>query len=665
MKRLSILAALALAVLAAVLLGPGPAVDEHGAIHAETQRPLPPLSTQPYLRAAHWFGHDWPVNFWNTDLESIAREHFDMILEDGFNTVVFLVPWPGFAPDPYSGELDPERVRRLRALMHTAHDMGLKSIVRISYAWDWLDPTAGARLLHLWLDEAHYQGWLGYVESVWSAIEDVPGLQFGFFSWEDLWAVTSLGEAEPRMRQQAAADSGFADWLVETHGLARAGEKLGRELSGVEDVIIPHRRETAHALFLKFVSQAWINRFFLPAQERFPRLSLEIRIDSDPIFDGEELVGWFDHRPNWSLPGADWVTLYWSPAMGGENQGETLTPETGAERLAWWLDEVAEHAGMRQIFIGQFLAEDFTPGYEMNGRIPHDQIPRFLELAGEVLKYRTGGVGLWTWTDYAHDAIANPGFFAQKSSWDGSEGVVWSDGRLTLPDEGWVETTLARFFYQLPDGTTEARLCIQAQAENGGRLVLFEDGRDEPFAELVIGQEPEQQCISQQLAARHLRMVADGQVDIHRVNSTGFVQRSGMRGLDFAPKEVAQAYRSLNSGLNYRPTLLRERYEDGWMGAELVEVHGIKNGSTRLNLKTFLPDEWPKAPDLKVTVAGERLAEVPCVSGGHYELALPAAAMQQDTVPVRIEASAVHQPQGDARNLGCLLLDLSIKTAGD
>lgn len=665
MKRSLILTALALAVVLAMLIGLRPSMDRVGHDRPQVERTLPPLSDQTYLRAAHWFGHDWPVNFWNTDLEAIARDHFEMILDDGFNTVVFLVPWPGFAPDPLSGELDPERVRRLRSLMKLADEMGLKTIVRISYAWDWLDRASGGRLLHLWLDDGHYLGWLEYVESVWQAIEDVPGLQFGFFSWEDLWAVTSLGEADERMRRQAAVDSGFADWLIETHGLAQAGEKLGQDLDGVEDIIIPHRRETAHALFLEFVSQAWINRFFLPAQERFPRLSLEIRIDSDPIFDGDELVGWFDHRPNWNLPGADWVTLYWSPAMGGKNQGETLTPEIGAERLAWWLDEVAEHGGMRQIFIGQFLAEDFTPGYEMNGRIPHEDIPRFLELAGEVLQRRTGGVGLWTWTDYAHDAVANPDFFAGKAGWETSEGVVLRDGMLEMPDGEWIATELARFFYQLPDGTTEARLCIRAQAENDSRLLLIENGQDQPFAELSIGQELERQCISQTLAARHLRLVAEGAINVHQVNSTGFVQPSGIRDLEFKHKPVAQAYRTLNAGLKYRPNLLRERYEDGWMAAELVEIHEVGPDSKMLNLQTYLPDDWPHAPSLTVTVAGELLAEVACVSGGHYTLELPDQVEQQESVSVRIEASAVHQPDGDDRRLGCHLLDLSIRPAGD
>ena len=143
----------------------------------------PPLLDQPYIRATHWFGEAWPVNFWNTDLESLARDHFQLMIDDGFNTVVFLVPWPGFAPDPTSGELEPERVERLRTLMLLANEMELKTIVRLSYAWDWLDRGSGKRLMQLWLDEDYRLGWLQYIEALWQAVGDVPGLQFGFFSW--------------------------------------------------------------------------------------------------------------------------------------------------------------------------------------------------------------------------------------------------------------------------------------------------------------------------------------------------------------------------------------------------------------------------------------------------------------------------------------------------
>jgi hypothetical protein len=614
-----------------------------------------------YLRAVHWFGDAWPVNFWNTDLESLAIAHLAMAKADGFNTVVFLVPWPGFAPDPRSGKLDPERLRRLQQLIEVADNQGFRVIVRLSYAWDWLDSSSGERLLKLWLDDEYYDGWLAYIESVWEAVGRSDALEFGFFSWEDLWAVTSLGEAEESVRIAAADSSGFAQWVLDEYGLQGAAELLGTEVSGVDEIAIPRRREPAWSTFMTFVSESWVDRFFLPAQQRFPKLSMEIRIDSDPIYDGDELVEWFDHRPNWDLPGADWVTLYWSPAMGGANRGEVLSAETGAQRLEWWLNEVSEYAGTRQIFIGQFLVEDFTLGYEMNGRIPKRDIPKFLELAQPVLQRKTGGFGLWTWADYAHDAIGNPEFFAGVDGWEASDEISALNQMVDMEKGDWIATSLGRFFYRLPDGTDTATLCVVAESQRPVTLAVFEDQSLEPSGVLSFDRGAEEQCIDHSLASRQLRLLAEGPLEVHRVNSTGFVQVSGMRDRNFSLKPVGRAWQALNDQLLDRPRLNRPRYTDGWMGRSMLEWFAVDEDAVELEISTYLPDDWPQAPILNVSIAGELVGEVPCNTSATHRLPLPQATAGLDLVGVRIEASSTHRPEGDARQLGCLIADVALK----
>lgn len=620
---------------------------------------LPPLSDQPYIRAAHWFGEGWPVNFWHTDLESVARDHFQLMLDDGFNAVVFLVPWPGFAPDPHSGELDAQRLERLRGLMLLADEMGLKTIVRLSYAWDWLDRGSGARLMRIWLDDSYYQGWLDYIEALWSGIEDVPGFQFGFFSWEDLWAITGLGDAGEGERREAARKSGFSRWLIEEHGLESAREHYGLDAESEQDISVPQRRDPAYALFLEFVSQSWVDRFFKPARERFPALSMEIRIDSDPIYDGDRIVEWHDHRPNWELPGAEWVTLYWSPAMGGENRGEELSPETGSERLQWWLEQVSEHAGSRQIFIGQFLFEDFTPGYEDNGRIPHDQLPEFLAQAAEVLQHRSGGVGVWAWADYGHDAIANPEFLAGMAGWEAGPDAELVEGSVRLEGRTWIATDLARFAYTIAGQPDVAELCVTASAPEEARLRAYEDEAEQPVAVLEFSDGEQRQCAEHDLAARRLRLESENTIMIHRVHSTGFVQRSGIRDRDFELKPIGRAYRKLNSTLKNRPRMLRPRYDDGWMGRVLLEDHQVDDDNSIMVLRTHLPEDWPESPMLTVSVDGEHIANLPCGSEGVERLVLPDGTGAEGPISVRIESSAVHRPSGDARQLGCHIVELS------
>lgn len=621
-------------------------------------REMVELSDQPYLRAAHWFGSAWPVNFWNTDLESRASADFEKIIEDGFNTVVLLVPWPGFAPDPHSGELDGERVDRLTRVMQLANEMGLKTVLRISYAWDGLDEKSGSRLANLWVSDHYYQGWLDHIETLWGEVSEIPGFQFAFFSWEDLWAATWFADADAEGRKKAARDMGFAEWIMEEVEPERVNRLLGSGIDGPDDIRLPRRTQPGYKLFLEFMNQAWVSRYFLPAQERFPRLSMEIRIDADAIFDGDERLDWFYHHEAWSLPGAEWVTLYWSPAMGGANQGETLDPAEAASRLEHWLDEVRSHAGPRHIFIGQFLVEDFTPGYELNGRIPRDEVVDFLQLAEPVLQERASGFGLWTWTDYRHDAIANPEFFAGLSGWRHDDGVVLSDSGVDLKEKAWMEFSTLQPNYHAPGGPEIVDLCVLAAAshEDGASLGVYQRrSREYHLIEaLEFGLSPSEQCLEYDAQNLTLRLEAESALRIKRVNSIGFVQDSGMREVGFEPKAVAEGYRALNAGIRYRPLLSRERYDDGWMGRFWLERLSVAEDATLFQLDTYLPEGWPESPELTVTLNGQTVGTVACGDEEPHVFELPAA--HSSALEVHVEASSTHRPQWDQRNLGCLIV---------
>lgn len=631
--------------------------DGFEATHSESVT----LSDQPYLLAAHWFGGAWPVNFWNTDLEARAAADFEKIKADGFNTVVLLVPWSGFAPDPHSGKLDAQRVERLQYLMRLAHEMGLKTVLRISYAWDGLDQDAGLRLVNLWASEQHYQGWLEYIAALWQAVADIPGFQFAFFSWEDLWAATWFVQGNDEQRLQAAQDTGFADWVMRTQDASVRDEWFGPDIAGAEDIRMPRPDEPAYRLFLKFMNQAWVTRFFLPAQQHFPRLSMEIRIDADVVVDGEGGMDWFKHHDAWNLPGAEWVTLYWAPAMGGTNQGEAITPEQAAERLAYWLEEVRRHAGPRQIFIGQFLVEDFTPGYELNGRIPRHQVSEFLALAAPILQRATGGYGLWTWTDYGHDVMANPTFFAGLEGWRVSEGVGLTESGVTMTAEAWIEGDAQQPFYHVPGGPEEAVLCVRAMTHETDQATLsVRQGHGEHAAylgDLVFSSEGSEHCLPHDLSHPTLRLTSDGSLHIKQVSSVGFVQDSGMRALDFTPKPVAAAYRGLNAALLQRPMLTQPRYTDGWMGRFWIERFSLEQDpdATHLTLRTFLPDEWPERVTITVALDGQVMDTIRC--GDEHEHNIPLPTRGAESVMLHIEASGTHQPEADQRQLGCFIVE--------
>ena len=660
---------LAIVLLVPYFVDPPPAATP-GAQLPKTESAATPApyvaDPERFLRAAHWFGSGWAVNLWNTDLEAQVDVDFRRLAEDGFNTVVLVVPWTGFAPDARSGRLDAERVQRLRGLIRIAARHGLGVIVRVSYAWDSLAQDSGQRLLALWTEDEVHRAWLDHLASLWLAIGEEPNLLFGFFSWEDLWAVMSLADADEPTRQAAAERTGFRDWLRGQHSLEAVGERFRLSFEDWESVPIPSRHEPAYKLFLEFIDFAWLQRFFLPAQKLFPRLSMEIRIDSDPVRDGDALIEWHSHEAAWDLPGADWTTIYWSPAMGGKNRGELLEPDVAAQRLEESLRRILDRTGARPIFIGQFLAEDFTPGYEHNGRVPRERVGEFLDLAAQPLGSLAAGYGLWAWRDYRHDAIANPEFVSGLEGWTLEGGGGVTEEGLYLPVGASLGTDVSVHAYHAPGGPASAQLCVLGSAlgSREGRLDIQEQLVGTALGHLpMLPGEPVERCLDMAVSAQmRLQFKPDVDVRLRRVSSSGFVQHSGMRGPDAEPKPIAASYRKLNARLDraVRPEV--PAYQDGWIGRSLVLQLERLPAANELRFQTHLPAGWPVRPRLSVAVDGERIGEVECVEGGQVAIPLPQHGSRGDAL-LRVDSSATHRPAGDERDLGCVLSGLELGTS--
>jgi hypothetical protein len=623
-------------------------------------QPEVPRGAMPAIKAAHWFGSGWAVNFWNTKLEARAEKDFAAIRDDGFNTLVLVVPWAGFTASATSTELDPDRMSRLLGLIRLADRMGLQVILRLSYAWDSMDASSGHRLVQLWHDPAVYSAWLDYLGGLWAAVADEPNVLFGFFSWEDLWGVMGFAEASAPDRLSYAGAIGFREWLQRHYTLDEINRRYALGWTQWEQSTIPARREPAFKLFLEFVDEAWIQRFFVPAQARFPKMSMEIRIDSDPVWNGEKLLEWHSHESAWDLPGADWTTIYWSPAMGGKNEGEQLSPAEAAGRLRGKLKLIHERTSARQIFIGQFLAEDFTPGYEKNGKIPREQVAEFLADAGDVLKDLAGGYGLWTWSDYFHDAIPNPEFREGLRGWTTEGEVVATEDGVRMAAGSAIGRTVYTFEYHSPGGPKAADLCVTASATETPRSVLQVEDQANATAlgELGFGTESSEQCLHfTVIDTMRLTLTAAQGALVSKVSSHGFLQPSGMREADGQRKPIAEAYQALNQRLTKVPLLSIPLYEDGWMGKSLVQNLSLPAGEQQvLSLRTFRPADWPVHTALTISIDGQLLTNTFCDDNGSIRLPLPTSIRTMRVL--RIEAEPTFSPEHDQRQLGCLIKDL-------
>ncbi len=619
----------------------------------------------PYLRGTHWFGEGWAVNMWNTALLEQARSDFPQLREDGFNTVVLVVPWPGFAASRTDGQIDPDRVRRLLALIDLAAENELQVVLRVGYAWDSAVERPGEWLVEMWHDEAVYEAWLDYVEALWAAVGDRENLAFGFLAWEDFWAITWLGDAPEKRRLERAGPLGYTAWLRERMSLGEVSRVYGREFAAWNEVPAPARKHPGYALFLEFMDDAWVNRFFVPAQARFPRLSMEIRIDSDPVYgeDGE-VTEWYVHEPSWDLPGAEWVTIYWSPAMGGLNQGERLEPETAAERLQMILERVRNVTGNRRIFIDQFLVEDYTPGYDNNGRLAPEDIPEFLEQAAPVLQGYAEGYALWTWKDYIHNAVPSPDFSNAALGWTlpGDRAVDAGTG-LVLEKGQHMARTFRRPEFHAPGGPATATFCVTAEPHDGTGVVtemtatVTLDSPVDPDTPVTLAAIGTPECVDLDVEWNtDVSLFANADLVIEKLSFSGFTQPIGIRDLQGRPKPVTPAWVRLNKTLKHTRTMPFSLHEDGWMGRALdtsPTLPVVTGSRPDIVIETSLPGDWPFTPRVTVRHGETTIGEFDCGRPGENRFPLPDGLAGKGKVRLTLALDRVWSPPGDDRRLGC------------
>lgn len=620
-----------------------------------------------YLRGAHWFGEGWAVNFWNTRLTESAAEDFAQIRADGFNTVVLVVPWPGFVNAPKIGALKESRVAQLEQVLDLAADAGLNVVLRVGYAHDSSVPLSGRWLMRLWYEEPVREGWLEHIADLWQIVKQRPHVRFAFISWEDLWGITRLGNGNAQERVLNADRSGYRAWLQKYSDLETVRERYGVDFRDWNEVPVPDRMEPAYGLFLDFIDHAWIERFFKPAQAVFPTMSMEIRIDSDPVWNGPgDLAYWHSHELAWDLPGAPWTTVYWSPAMGSSNVGNTLTPERAVELLEFQMRRLRAVTGNRPIFIDQFLVEDFTPGFELNDRLARDQVDEFLELATPVLRTLTHGYALWAWRDYEHNAVPSPDFSDPEGNWEWSSGAQTDAPHFLLSKGQSLQRSFGIDEFHAPGGPEVAQLCFSALPDEDAApdLQVYSNTLTERTLLDVSGDGKD--CVEVPLTPRTTVSV-EALSDLNLINASfsGFTQPIGIHDVDGTAKPVAQSWRAMNRALPMAEPAPFEPFDDQWMGKTLSSRAriSVQDAPLQVSFDTRLPADWPFEPELRIEAQGKLLGFASCRDDTRHEIAVPPGTLEAGSTEFILTVSRTFRPDGDQRRLGCQVSDVSVEVA--
>ena len=342
------------------------------------------------IKAVTYFGDQWPVNFLNSE-HADAESDFAAIRRDGFNTVIYCVPWSEVQPDTSSTSFNETALSKLDSMLSRAEAAGLNIMLRLGYTWDYSGaPESSSRFSSIFYDDSIRSAWRRYAARVYSLASSHPGFAGAFITWEDFWSGLSGSDAASYRR----FDERISSLLQETQGV-------------------------------------------------FPGLSLECRLDRDPYYSGNA-VRYYDHQATFSCADAPFSCAMLSVSMGWAD-GTVLDPGNAASKSAENLSRFMAGAG-KPVFIDQFLYMETTPGYERLAKLPPSSVNAYLAAMGQVFASSQAGYGLWTYRDYADSIVYNPEFGLHDKGWGLSGGAeLIEDGgnhRMHLPEGASVSQNL-------------------------------------------------------------------------------------------------------------------------------------------------------------------------------------------------------------------------------
>lgn len=375
------------------------------------------------LKSVTYVSDAWVINFWNTESDHMEEE-LAQIAADGFNSIVLAVPWREFQPETAPVSYNSYAFAKLDRVMQAAQAQGLGVMLRVGYTWDHYDreqPTM--RFRRMLKDESLRLAWLEYVGKLYQSVCGYDNFCGGFMTWEDFWnymedapglyAARSAGVKE-------AGQIGFQDYLKKHYTLAEVQDYFGpkERIEDFASVGIPARNSPAYLLLYEFYDE-YLMELLREAQQVFPDLSMEVRLDVDPVKgrDGSDVGA--GHFKTFPCGEASYTSLMYSVSMG-QKADSLITAAEAVDMTEKQLRLVRAHNGGKPIYIDQLLYTDSTPGFEHNARLLEDERSAYLTMLPGVLRSYTNGYAVWSYRNYANNPVYNCQFALGDRGWETS-----------------------------------------------------------------------------------------------------------------------------------------------------------------------------------------------------------------------------------------------------
>lgn len=375
-----------------------------------------------YLKAATYVSDAWVSNFWNTESDHMEAE-LAQIAADGFNSIILVIPWREFQPTMVPISYNDYAFKKFDKVMRAADQQGLGVELRVGYTWDYYaDDASALRFRELLRDAGAKEAWMDYAKKLYQIASAYPCFHGGFITWEDQWNYVedASGFGTGQYSRDEAAKIGYQAYLKEHYTLAEVNESYRptEPFTSYSDIYIPRRSHYAYKLFYEFYDD-FLAGLLKDTQKVFPNLSMEVRLDVDPVGSkeaGGANVG-VPHYQTFSCSDSPYTSLMYSVSMGHDfNQlisaGEAI--KTMNEQLAI----VRANNGGKPIFIDQLLYMDATEGFSHNARLHDSHRGAFLTGLPATLRSYTNGYAIWTYRNYTNNPVFNSQFALGLRGWE-------------------------------------------------------------------------------------------------------------------------------------------------------------------------------------------------------------------------------------------------------
>lgn len=505
-----------------------------------------------YVKAAHYFSDSWPIDFWNSELDHLEEE-LDQIKQDGFNTLVLVIPWREFQPETNPIQYNSYPFEKLQQICQVACEKDLYIIVRIGYTWDYYNDENENiidRYYSLMYDEKIQLAWLEYVKEIYHRLSEYEKFLGGFICWEDFWNNVYIAKnATIENRIKLANEMGYQRYIEKNYTIEEINLIYGEQFLTYSDIYIPDDEKEEFRLFYDFFDD-YLNNLLYQTQNVFPNLSMEVRVDADLVVRGERYE-YYNHNKTYECKGSDFVTIMYGIPMGFENKGELVSAEDAASKTDMILGNVNQVTGNKKLFVDQFLFVDNTPEFFYNAQVKSDELSEYLDFVSAVLVDQTWGYGVWTYKDYCTNILYNSEFLLDTNGWiiEGNAEIqkIENSKMLYLYSGAKIQQAIPISRYRRGSEVHVEFDLINVNKEENGKVILSL-GEE---MELSITKDGRYSCVFENKEYHSFSLQTDTDIVIDNMKVYTHVQEGELYTLEGAEDSCIASIRNMNHKIDH------------------------------------------------------------------------------------------------------------------